>query len=604
VTEISAGLVAQASTSYDAVQMLDDAVYWLEGRPDGRDVLIRWTPSQGAREALPADTNVASYVHEYGGGAYLATHSGTWFCEASDQRIYRQTTGSEPAPMTPLPHSGQARRYADLRLTHEDSVLVCVRERHSSDGVFNELVTMPAGGGEALIVASGWDFYSFPRPSPDGRWLAWTCWNAPYMPWDATWLFVAELSADGRIGEPVLLAGGPDESVFQPEWSPAGVLHFVSDRSGWWNLYNWEDGQVRPVLLEGAELGVAQWEFGYSTYAFLDHGRIALIAQHGGKQQLQVLEDGAVRAVELPYTSVKPYLSGSGSQVTVIASNPTQTPGVVLIEVDAGKVQRLAGADSPRPAHEISQPEPFSFVTRDGDQAHGLYYPPTPASQDPTPPLIVKAHPGPTANAPIRLDWHTQYFTSRGYAVAEVDYRGSTGYGRAYRQALQLQWGVRDAYDCADAATHLATTGKADRRRIAIWGASAGGFTTLRALALTDTFAAGIARCPVIDPATWRDAAPKFQAHHADGLIGSIETCRERSALHDANLIERPVLILHGEDDSITPVRESYALADALGTEAQLITFPGEGHTLRSPRTVTEAIEAERRFLLDKLRQD
>jgi dipeptidyl aminopeptidase/acylaminoacyl peptidase len=611
VTRIPAELVAQASTAYDAVQMLGGTISWVEGRPDGRDVLIRWSPDQGAREAIPADINVASYVHEYGGGAYLAARSGVWFCDAADQRIYHHVAGATPVPVTAQPKPPRSHRYADLRLTHDDSLLICVRERHGPAGVLNELVAMSSDGGDdggdTATIASGWDFYSSPRPSPDGRWLAWTCWSAPYMPWDATWLFVAELSADGQFGEPALLAGGPHESVFQPEWSPAGVLHFVSDRSGWWNLYAWQDGEVRSVLRQDAEIGVAQWELGYSTYAFLGQDKIAVIAQRGGGQQLHVLEQGVVRAVDLPYTSIKPYLSGSGSQVAFIASSPTQTPAVVLADVDSGQLQRLAGTDSGSPEHQISLPEPFTFVTRDGEQAHGLYYPPTRPSGDGPPPLIVKAHPGPTANAPIRLDRHTQYFTSRGYAVAEVDYRGSTGYGRAYRQALQDQWGIRDAYDCADAADHLAATGQAHHRRMVIWGASAGGYTALRALALTDVFAAGIARCPVVDPATWRRAAPKFQAHHAEGLIGPwpdrAKIYQERSALHNANLINQPVLIIHGEDDPITPIQESRALADALGVDAELITFPGEGHTLRSPAAVTAAIEAEHRFLLSNVEQ-
>lgn len=354
MTEISAELVAQASTAYDSVQIVNGTVYWLEGRPDGRDVLIRWSPSQSAREALPADVNVASHVHEYGGGAYRATHEGIWFCEASSQGIYHQVAGGIPAPVTPQHEDGKTNRYADLRLTHGESLVICVRERHGSDGVLNELVAIPSDGGNITTIASGADFYSSPRPSPDGRWLAWTCWNAPYMPWDATWLFVAELSTDGQLGEPKLVAGGPDESVFQPEWSPAGILHFVSDRSGWWNLYAFRDGNVVPVVREDAEVGVAQWEFGYSTYAFLGEDQIVLIAQNGGGQRLQVLKHGEVHAVDLPYTSIKPYLSGHGSQVAFIASNPTQTPAVILADVDSGQVRRLAGADQTPSGLQVS----------------------------------------------------------------------------------------------------------------------------------------------------------------------------------------------------------------------------------------------------------
>lgn len=598
MTEIPAELVAQESTAYDAVQMAGEAVYWLEGRPNGRDVLVRWHPDDAKQDVTPEGMDVASYVHEYGGGAYLATTEEVWFCNAADQRIYHQRIHGHPTPVTPQPERPGSHRYADLALSPDGRSLFCVRERYEPHGVINELVVLPADGqGTVRTIASGWDFYSFPRPSPDGRWLAWTCWNAPYMPWDATWLFVAEIHPDNRLGDPVRVAGGPTESVFQPQWSPDNTLHFISDRSGWWNLYRWQDGQSQPVLHQEAELGVAQWEFGYSTYAFMANDLIAVIAQQGTRQQVQILEANRLRAISLPYNSIKPYLSGHDTKATLIASSPTQTPSVVYINIDTTQAQHLAGATE-IPDHELSPPEPFTFPTRDGAHAHGLYYPPTTPAQSTPPPLLVKAHPGPTANFPQRLDWHTQYFTSRGYAVAEVDYRGSTGYGRRYRQALQGQWGTLDAHDCADAATHLAKIGKAHPDRMAIWGASAGGYTALRALTITDTFAAAIARSPVINPATWSRAAPKFQAHHAEGLTGS------HSADTAVQADSRPVLMLHGENDRITPAEETQAFAAALGGRARLVTFPNEGHTLRSKSATEASLEIEGAFLHEKLRRN
>ncbi|MVZ99052.1 prolyl oligopeptidase family serine peptidase [Actinomadura sp. LD22] len=590
---IPADQVAEATTALDAVQVLRGGavVYWLEGRPDGHDVLVRWTPEDGARDVLPPGTDVASYVHEYGGGAYYATDTEVWFCYASDQRIYR-TTDHKPVPVT----SATGARYTDMR--PGATGLWTVRERHEGDRVVNDLAWIPASG-SPRTAASGWDFYSFPRPSPDGRWLAWTCWNAPTMPWDGTTLYIAEILDDsGTLSTPQRIAGGPDESVFQPEWSPDGVLHFISDRTGWWNLYRWTGDRVEPVLQRHAELGVAQWEFGYSTYTFLDDA-IAVLVQQGGTQTIELLRDGKTSVLDLPYTSIKPYLSGSATTIAAIASNPQQPPQIVLIDAATGHHQPLTTPATH--THPATTPEPFSFPTRDGNTAHGLYHSP-PAAGGP-PPLIVKAHPGPTANTPLRLDWHTQYFTSRGYAVAEIDYRGSTGYGRAYRQALHSQWGLLDAHDCADAATHLAATGRADPDRTVIWGASAGGYTALRALATTDTFTAAIAHCPVIDPATWRDAAPKFQAHHADTLIGpwpdTAPTYEERSLLHHPEDITRPVLILHGDNDPITPPAQSRALAAALGAQARLLTFPGEGHVLRSPESIKQALTAEENFLAD-----
>jgi dipeptidyl aminopeptidase/acylaminoacyl peptidase len=425
------------------------------------------------------------------------------------------------------------------------------------------------------------------------------------MPWDGTSLYVAEINPGGDLGEPVLVAGDPGESVFQPAWSPSGVLHFISDRDGWWGLYAWQDGQVVPVLPCEAELGVAQWEFGYSTYAFLDSDRIAVIMQHGSRQSLEIFEQGRRRQIVLPYTSIKPYLSTCGRDVALIAASPAETASVVVVDVDRGTIRTIAGGELVADPRSLSRPEPFVFTTRDGAEVHGLFYEPWDSAGGP-PPLVVKAHPGPTANVPMRLDWHTQYLTSHGFAVAEIDYRGSTGYGRAFRNALRGQWGERDALDCADGAEHLATLGKTNPQRTAIWGASAGGYTALRALIRTQTFTACIARSPVIDPRTWRKTAPKFQAHHADALIGpwpdAAPIYQARSVLKNAEAIKRPVLLLHGGQDRVTPVAESRALAKALGDRARLIVFPGEGHSLRSPEAQRRILEIELEFLFAVVR--
>jgi dipeptidyl aminopeptidase/acylaminoacyl peptidase len=597
VTGLPAELVARAGTSYDDVRIFPDAVLWLEGRADGRDVLVRWTRARGRQDVTPDGFSVASYAHEYGGGAWAASGDTVWFCNADGQRLYR-VSGSSAVPVDPDPPRPGAVRYADLCIDPGGRHLWSVRERHEPGGVFNELVRIPAGAAAVpRTIASGWDFYAFPRPSPDGRRLAWTCWNAPLMPWDGACLYVAGINPDGSIGKPVPVAGNPEESVFQPQWSPDGILHFVSDRSGWWNLYAWRDGEVVPVMVCDAELGVAQWEFGYSTYAFLDAGRVAVIVQRGTRQSLEVSGQGQV---DLPYTSIKPYLSAHGSKVVVIASSAAETPSIVVIDIDNGTISKIAGAEPIADRESLSDPEPFVFTARDGVPVHGLFYLPWDYADIP-PPLVIKAHPGPTANVPMRLDWHTQYLCSHGFAVAEIDYRGSTGYGRAFRNALRGQWGEGDALDCADGAAHLATQGRTDPRRTAIWGASAGGYTALRALIRTQAFAACIARSPVIDPRTWTKTAPKFQASQADHLIGpwpdAALTYQARSVLDNAKAISCPVLLLHGEQDQVTPVSESRALAKAIGDRARLIVFPDQGHNLRSPQAQRQALELELGFL-------
>ncbi len=600
MTGLLAERVARAATTYDAVKILAEGVFWIEGRADGRDMLVRWTPQDGRQDLLPADLSAASYVHEYGGGAWAVTGDTVWFCNASDQRLYRLTRGGA-TPIDRLPESPGGTRYADLFADPGRRSLWCVRERHEQDRVVNELARISTGPDPAFrVVASGWDFYAFPRPSPDGRWLAWTCWNTPMMPWDGTFLYVAEVKADGGLGNAVHVAGGDAESVFQPEWSPRGILHFVSDRNGWWNLYAWADGQVSTVLERGAELGVAQWEFGYSTYSFLDAGRIAVIVQEGPAQFLEIIEQNRSERVELPYTSVKPYLSAYGSKIALIASNSAKAPTVITVNANDRSIREIAG---PQPAAEtarVSEPEEFTFTAMDGLPIHGLFYQPW-ASADVLPPLVVKAHPGPTVNVQMRLEWHTQYLTSHGYAVAEIDYRGSTGYGRAFRNSLRGHWGERDALDCADCARHLARRGRADRDRTTIWGASAGGYTALRAVMLTDAFAGCIARSPVIDPQTWRETAPKFQAHQADNLIGpwpaAAASYQARSVLRNARAIRCPVLLLHGATDTVTPVSETRTLAGLLGHQAQLIVFPDQGHTLRAPEVIRRTLKLELDFL-------
>ncbi|GAA4205013.1 S9 family peptidase [Streptosporangium oxazolinicum] len=587
---IPAELVARATVSYDALQTVGETVYWIEGRESG-DVLVRWTAADGRQDVLPEGFHVASRVHEYGGGAYLATERDVWFCDADDQRIYHVRDHRHPVPVTPVPTSPGALRYADLRLLPGTDNLVCVRERHEETLVHNELVILPGdGSAEPTIIASGDDFYMSPEPSPDGRKLTWVSWNAPLMPWDGARLWLADVRPDGTLTGTRLVAGGGDESVCQPQWSGDGVLHFVSDRSGWWNLYAWREGRTEAVITGEFEVAAAPWEFGYRTYAFQD-AQITAIIQQGPQHSLVVRRlAGDIQRLALPYTSIKPYLAMAGPNIAFIGSGPMRLPTVALAESD-GSVHELTSADVTLDLASLVQPEPFTFGTRDGGEAHGLYYPPLGGSDRP-PPLLVRAHPGPTTNWPLRLDLHTQYFTSRGFAVADVDYRGSTGYGRAYRLGLRRRWGVVDATDCADAARHLASAGLADAARTVIWGASAGGYTVLRALAITDVFVAGIARSAVINPGSWGRAAPKFQAHHAELLCGELSGEPEAA-------IQRLLLLVHGDEDRVTPLNQVRAFARQLSPGSHLVTVAGVGHTLRGAADIHRVLCMELRHVRD-----
>jgi dipeptidyl aminopeptidase/acylaminoacyl peptidase len=609
--------VARQATAYDAVHTSGEAVYWLETRPsqDGRAVVARWTEDAGAADAVPAGFDVGSRVHEYGGGPYLPAGGALFACNQRDQRLYRIDGQRDPVPISPVPPTPAGLRYADLRLVASGALLVCVRERHQGEEVVNELVALPAdGSADPWVLASGHDFYAAPRPSPDGRRLAWLTWDRPCMPWDGADLWVADLGPDGRLSRARHVAGGPSESVVQPEWSPEGVLHFVSDRSGWWNLYRERHGRVESLLPMAAEFADAPWELDYSSYAFIADGRIACRYRRKGRDQLALLHTGTGRLTDLPtpYTSLKPYLRAVGDRLAFIGASPTASSAVATLHVPTGRLDVLAGAEVSLDAAWVSVPQPIEFPTRDGQTAHALYYPPTnPEVTGPTdarPPLLVQAHPGPTADAKARLDLRTQFFTSRGFAVVDVNYAGSTDSGRGYRERLTGQWGVADVADCLDAARFLVEAGEVDGRRLVISGESAGGFTALCALAAEELFAVGASRFGIADLETFRQQAPKFQAHELDRLVGpypeAAATYRARSPLHAVDRITRPVLLAHGLEDTVVPASQARVMAKALerrGVRHLLLTFPGEGHGFRRPESIWRALEAELSFYLETL---
>src|SRR5215217_6853151 len=609
---IDAEQVARQATAYDAVHTSGEAVYWLETRPskDGWAVVVRWTGDTGTTDAVPARFDVGTRVHEYGGGAYLPASRTLFACSQNNQRLYRIDGQRDPVPITPEPPTPASLRYADLRLVSSGALLVCVRERHQDGQVVNELVALPAdGSADPWVVAGGHDFYAAPRPSPDGRRLAWLTWDRPCMPWDGADLWVADLGRDGRLGPARHVAGGPQESVVQPEWNPEDILHFVSDRSGWWNLYRECQGQIEPLLPMTAEFADAPWELDYSSYAFVGDGRIACRYREHGSDRLGLLDPGTGRLTDLPipYTSVKPYLRAVGDRLAFIGASPTASSAVALLQAPTGHLDVLAGAEVSLDLAWVSVPQPIEFPSRDGQTAHALYYPPTnpevTGPADARPPLLVQAHPGPTADAKGRLDLRIQFFTSRGFAVVDVNYAGSTGYGRGYRERLTGQWGILDVADCLDAARSLVQAGKADPDRLLITGASAGGYTTLCALAFHPVFAAGTSYYGIADLATFRQQAPRFQAHELDRLVGlypeAAATYRARSPLHAVDPIGRPVLLVHGLEDTVVPPSQAQIMADALDRRSirhVFLTFSGEGHGFRHPESIRRALEVELSF--------
>jgi dipeptidyl aminopeptidase/acylaminoacyl peptidase len=591
----------------------DGAVWWAEGRPEegGRTALMRRAAGGEIEEVTPAEANVRTRVHEYGGGSWqLAGPDSVLFVEFADQRLHRQRLGEDPVALTPEPDSPAGLRYADFDLAPDGRTAVCVREVHGAGEPENEIVSLPIDApGEPTVLASGRDFYSFLRLSPDGSTLAWTCWEHPNMPWDGTELWVAPL-ADPSSARRV--AGGPEESVFQPAWDAEGRLHFVSDRDGWWNLYRAEGDEVAQLTREEADLAHPQWLFGGSTYALLEDGSIAVVRCERAEERLGLLDSGGdrVRDLGLPYTSFGfPSLSARGTRVAFAASSPESETAVVVLDVAGGGRETVREAsEHPIDRAYVSVPRAIEFPTGDGGEtAHAFYYPPAnPAFEAPAgerPPLIVEGHGGPTSHATPALSREFVYWTSRGFGIVDVNYRGSSGYGRAYRNRLRGEWGVFDTEDCIAAARFLAAEGEVDGERLAIRGGSAGGYTTLCALVFHDEFAAGASYYGVADAETLARDTHKFESRYLDSLIGPYperaDLYRERSPIHFARRLRSPVILLQGLEDEIVPPSQAETMAAALranGVPYAYLAFEGEQHGFRRAETEIRCLEAELYF--------
>jgi dipeptidyl aminopeptidase/acylaminoacyl peptidase len=605
---IGADDVARAGgRRYSMLAAADGAVYWSESRPleGGRSVVVRKDRGAQPVDVTPEGFNVRTRVQEYGGGAFVLHGSTVLFSNFADQRVYRQDgVGTQPRPITPEPDVPAGARYADGRLTADGSLLIAVRERVAEPEHVNELVAIPAdGSGEPRLIASGHDFFAAPRVAPDGRRLAWLSWDHPRMPWDGTELWLADLGADGMLGEPELVAGGPDEAILQPEWSPDGVLHFISDRTGWWNLYRAGAAAPEPLAPLEADLGGPMWVFGMSWYGFLADGRIVCTYVEDGRDRLAIVGTG-LETLEVPWTTIGDLVT-DGSRILLVGSSPAEPARVLAFEPASGAVEELSVSDDePLDPAYVSEPRPVAYPTTGGETAYALLYPPRnadftgPASE--RPPLIVHVHGGPTAHVTPELLPSVQFFTSRGFAVADVNYGGSSGYGRAYRQRLKGEWGVVDVDDSVNVARHLADQGEVDLERMAITGRSSGGWTVLCALVLHEVFACGADYFGVSSLAGFKASTHKFESRYDDWLAGTSEEVRhERSPLTHVDRIRVPVIVLQGLEDAIVPPEQSELIVEALarnGIPHAYIAFEGEQHGFRKAENIERAIEAELSF--------
>jgi dipeptidyl aminopeptidase/acylaminoacyl peptidase len=552
---------------------------------------------------------VRTRVHEYGGGALLVDGGTVYFSHFADNRLYVMRDGVAAAPLT----AAGSRRYADFVLDARRQRLIAVCEDHANGGYPDNFLVAVGLDGVETTLTSGTDFYAAPRLSPDGSQLAWLTWSHPRMPWQGTELWLADVGDDGALGTPRLVAGSADEAICQPEWSPNGVLHFVSDRSGWWNLYKFDGASASITALcpREAEFGSGHWTFGNSMYGFRSDSEIVCTYIKDGVSHLAQLStvDGALTAIDNPYQEIRE-LRVAGDVIVFLGGAPTIATELARMDLATGERAVLVTslAETPDTAG-LSVPQSISYPSADGRTSYAFYYPPQSAQyQAPDgvkPPLMVIGHGGPTSMATNTLKLATQYWTSRGFAVLDVNYGGSTGFGRTYRDALKGQWGVVDVEDCVAGARYLAEQGLVDAERLVIRGGSAGGLTVLCALAFHDVFKAGASYYGVSDLAGLDADSHKFESHYTDYLIAPQPQAqalyRERSPIHHADKLRSPMIFFQGLDDKVVPPPQSEVMVEALraaGVPVAYMTFAGEGHGFRQRDTIVQTLEAELYFYL------
>lgn len=622
---ITAAHVAKAGIGVAFPRFVRDEVWWLEGRPDeaGRVVVVAAGPDGTVRDVLPAGWNARTRVHEYGGLCYLGYDSGPnegglIFTEFTDQRLYRLTPDdANPQPLTPEPSEAGAVRYADLVLDVAQSRVLAVRERHGDDGVTRDLVAVPIDGRAAedetavLVLAAGGDFLANPRLAVDRQHLAWLRWDHPNMPWDGTQLLVAGPTPDGTAGAERVVLGGVAESVVQAEWSGPATLYAVSDRSGWWNLYevDLDRDAPRPLCSMNSEFGGPLWQLGSRWFVQLADGRLAV--RHGiGELHLGLLDPatGDMTDIETEFTVWGPALDTDGRSVVGVAASPALALSVVRVDTASGvtEVLRTTMTDPPdssvlpEPRHEV-------LIGKDGREVHANIYPPRNGSMagpdGELPPYVVFAHGGPTGHSAMILNLEIAYFTSRGIGVVDVNYGGSVGYGRAYRDRLRGQWGIVDVEDAVAAAQTLVDGGVADPSRLAIRGGSAGGWTVLSALTTTDTFACGTSLFGVADLEPFVATTHDFESRYVHQLVGDPEQhpglFAERSPITHADAVSVPVLLLQGSDDPVVPPAQSEVFRDVLvskGIAHAYLVYEGEQHGFRRAESIISALESELSF--------
>ena len=584
-------------------------IYWNEMRPleGGRYVVMQRTPDGTVTECTPPEFSVRTKVHEYGGSAFTVYNGKIYFCNFTDQHLYRQSIGNAPELLTP----GDGYRYADLVVDGKRNRIICIREDHTQPGeAVNAIVSIDLKGNDnGAILVEGNNFYSNARLNPAGNKLAWLTWNHPNMPWDGTELWVADVTEAGTLQNPTLVTGSASESIFQPEWSPNGVLHFVAEYTGWWNLYRWQAGKAEALHPMEAEFAFPQWIFGMSTYAFVSANQILCSYTQNGLWFLALLETDTKKFVSIKseFTDIAFPCAGDGFGI-FFAGSPLQPNTLIRLDVETLKMETIKQAFEVTvdPGY-LSQAKPISFPTTNGKSAHAIYYIPQNKDhigpENELPPLMVISHGGPTAATETTLNYEIQYWTSRGFAVLDVNYGGSTGYGREYRQRLNGNWGIVDVDDCCNGALYLVQEGLADPNRLAIRGGSAGGYTTLACLAFRDVFKAGASHYGISNLEALAKDTHKFESRYLDSMIGPYPERKDlydqRSPINFVQNIKCPIILFQGDEDEVVPPRQSQLMFEAVRAReipTAFVLFAGEQHGFRKAESIQRALEGKLYF--------
>jgi dipeptidyl aminopeptidase/acylaminoacyl peptidase len=588
-------MVTSAQKRFEYILIDNDEIYWSEMRPmeGGRYTIVKRTKEGKIEDTLPLPYSARTRVHEYGGLSFAVSEGTLYFVNEKDQRIYMKNK--------PMTEAGT--RFADLRVAGD--YLIAVGEK----GKDNFLAAIEIKTGRCKQIASGEDFYASPELSPDGKKLAFLTWNCAHMPWDGTDLWVGDFQ-DGNLSQVKHVAGGKTESIFQPQWSPEGILHFISDKSGFWNLYKIEQERIEALSPKEAEFGLPQWVFGLSTYAFLG-SQILAAYEETGSWQLATLNP--FKKLDIPgnyFSQIRAknghiaFIQGSFSEGKSVVYIPPQKP------LTPKNIKVLARNRIPHLDKSFfSIPQFISFRSSNGRSAYGFYYPPANQNFKPRlgelPPLIVKTHGGPTGCAPNTFDLKIQYWTSRGFALLDVDYGGSTGYGKAYRDSLKGNWGIVDVEDCEAGARFLIEKKLVDPKRLAITGGSAGGFTTLSALTFGKLFTVGASYYGVSDLSLLANETHKAESHYLDQLIAPYPEKKEiydaRSPIFSVDKLHCPIIFFQGLEDKIVPPNQAEKMYTALrkrGIPTELVMYEGEQHSFRKAENIRDSLEKELAFYL------